>query len=129
MPLIECEPTDSDECITTSPKWNKEKDCAYAKSYCDSWAKDARRCCPQTCGTGVLTKSQCEALDSKGTCIYPAKNQCQKGGTEYKTIFYLITLIDFFSLILSLFLDSSSFYVLDYSPKDVCQSSTGGSIA
>ena len=84
LPLIECEPTDSDECLTITPNWDENRDCAFAKSYCDSWAKDARRCCPQTCGTGLLTKSQCNALDSKGTCIYPAENQCPNRGTQIR---------------------------------------------
>ena len=94
VPLIECEPTDSDECLANTPKWGPGKDCAYAKSYCNSWAKDAKRCCPKTCGTGLLTESKCNALDSKGTCIYPLKNQCPKGGIQYKTIYQLIALID-----------------------------------
>ena len=95
LPLIECLPTDSDECLANSPNWDAGRDCAYAKSYCTSWAKDARRCCPETCGTGLLTESECNSLDSKGTCIYPLKNnQCPKGGIRYKIIYQLITLID-----------------------------------
>ena len=89
--LIECVPTDSDECLANTPDWGSGKDCAYAKSYCNSWAKDARRCCPETCGTGLLTESECNALDSKGTCIYPI---CPNGGIRYKLIYQLITLID-----------------------------------
>ena len=83
FPLIECEPTDSDECLKNSPEWSNSRVCSGVKSYCDSWAKDVRRCCPQTCGTGLLTESQCKALDSKGTCTYPAENQCPNGGTQY----------------------------------------------
>ena len=64
--LIECVPRDDDECLASTPNWSSTKDCAYAKKYCDSWAKDARRCCPQTCGSGLLTESQCNALNSIG---------------------------------------------------------------
>lgn len=72
----ECVPRDSDQCLADTPNWGSTKDCADAKKYCDSWAKDARRCCPETCGSGLLCESQCKALESKGQCIYPAENQC-----------------------------------------------------
>ena len=80
IPHIECTPKDDDVCLTESPGWASNRDCAYAKSYCDSWAKDTMRCCPQTCGSGLLTVEQCENLDSKGTCIYPRKSQCPNEG-------------------------------------------------
>ena len=95
--LIECVPRDSDECLANTPKWGSSKDCAYAKTYCNSWAKDARRCCPETCGSGALTESQCEALNSKGTCIYPAENQCPYEGIKETAIHKLITVMYFFS--------------------------------
>lgn len=82
LPHIECVPTDDDVCLTKSPGWASNRDCAYAKNYCNSWAKDARRCCPQTCESGLLTKAQCENLDSKGTCIYPTKSQCPNEGIK-----------------------------------------------
>ena len=80
FPYIECMPTDDDVCLTKSPGWKSNSDCAYAKNYCVSWAKDAKRCCPQTCGSGLLTPEQCENLNGKGTCIYPTKSQCPKEG-------------------------------------------------
>ena len=89
--LIECVPRDSDECLAKTPKWGPKKDCAYAKKYCDTWAKDARRCCPETCGSGALTESQCKALNSKGKCIYPAENQCSNEGIKETAIPKLIT--------------------------------------
>ena len=84
---------DSDECLAKTPGWGDmtyswgefERDCKYAKKHCDTWAKDARRCCPETCNEGLaLTKDQCKALNSKGTCIYPLENQCTNRGTSYK---------------------------------------------
>ena len=93
--LIECVPRDDDECLASTPDWGSTKNCAYAKKYCDSWAKDARRCCPQTCGSGLLTESQCNALNSKGTCIYPNNviNQCPNEGIKDQVIHRLITII------------------------------------
>ena len=91
--FTECLPTDSDECLANTPQWGPTKDCAYAKKYCDTWAKDARRCCPETCKTGVLTEDQCKALNSKGTCIYPLKNQCTNRGISDKFILKLIIII------------------------------------
>ena len=88
--LAECLPTDSDECLENTPKWGPGKDCAYAKKYCDSWAKDARRCCPETCKTGALTEDQCKALNSQGTCIYPLKNQCTSRGISDNLILKLM---------------------------------------
>ena len=89
--LIECVPRDDDECLANTPSWGPTKDCAYAKKYCASWAKDARRCCPETCGSGLLTETQCKALDSKGECIYPAKNQCPNEGIKDTAIHKLMT--------------------------------------
>ena len=86
--LIECVPTDDDECLSSTRYWGSKKDCSYAKKYCDSWAKDAKRCCPQTCGSGLLTKFQCNNLKSKGTCIYPNNviNQCPNEGIKDQVI-------------------------------------------
>ena len=93
--LIECVPRDDDECLASTINWSSTKDCAYAKKYCDSWAKDARRCCPQTCGSGLLTESQCNALNSKGTCIYPNNviDQCPNAGITDQVHHKLITII------------------------------------
>ena len=77
-------PKDSDECLQVSPKWGPKHSCSSALKYnggilcnIDSWAKDMRRCCPISCGTGVLTENDCNALDkSSGTCVYPNEAQC-----------------------------------------------------
>jgi len=75
-------PRDSDECLASTPNWGPGSKCQDSESMCvdrsGSWAKDVRRCCPETCGTGVLTKAMCEALVSKGTCTYP--NAAQGSG-------------------------------------------------
>ena len=91
---IECVPTDNVDCLTASPGWRSDRDCAYARNYCNSWAKDAKRCCPQTCESGSLTKDQCENLNSKGTCIYPNKSQCPIEGIKMISVFSTVILLD-----------------------------------
>ena len=77
-------PRNSDECLASTPNWGPGSRCDGAGSMCvdrsGSWAKDVRRCCPETCGTGILTKDMCEALVSKGTCTYPNAAQCSEEG-------------------------------------------------
>ena len=81
--INEC-PKNSDKCLQESPNWGISWNCDRAFEfdngiYCstDSWAKDLRRCCPNSCGTGVLTESGCNALGNAfGTCIYPNAAQC-----------------------------------------------------
>ena len=75
---IEC-PKNSNQCLQESPGLDTRWNCNSIRIFCsiDSWAKDARRCCPISCGTGVLTESDCNALEgAHGTCIYPNAAQC-----------------------------------------------------
>ena len=95
----ECVPSDDDACLINSPGWHSSRDCAYAKKYCNSWAKDAKRCCPQTCESGFLTKAQCESLSSKGTCIYPTRSQCPNEGIKDKIGFSIVTLLVYYNCI------------------------------
>ena len=73
-------PRNNDECLKTSDGWSDEKCKDQSLSLCEdkkgSWAKDMRRCCPEKCGTGILTKDMCDALISSGTCTYPNAAQC-----------------------------------------------------
>ena len=76
-------PKDSNGCLQNSPDWDSEWTCknsiAYDKTYCDvdRWAKDFRRCCPDTCGTANLNEKECNELpNSLGTCFYPNAAQC-----------------------------------------------------
>ena len=69
-------PTDDDGCLQDSLGWNAFFDdeipsCANATGHCDSWEKDLKRCCPVSCGTGALTKANCDALGGRGICTYP----------------------------------------------------------
>ena len=96
FPHIECVPVDDRVCLIKSPGWASNRDCEYARKYCDSWAKDAKRCCPQTCESGLLTKAQCESLSSKGTCIYPTKSQCPNEGIKDKIGFSIVTLLVYY---------------------------------
>ena len=36
-----------------------------------------RRCCPQSCDTGVFNEEDCLAYKGLGTCTYPNDAQCQ----------------------------------------------------
>ena len=82
---IVCTPLDSDTCLRNSPAWGSTRTCRWAKgqtskNYCNTWAKDMRRCCPQACGTGHFTKHDCDSSKSSGTCIYPNDAQCLEDG-------------------------------------------------
>jgi len=61
----------SDACLQSSPSWGPQYTCANSANWCDSWSKDMRRCCPDTCGTGPLSESECNALSGSGSCAYP----------------------------------------------------------
>lgn len=74
--VTECVVRNSDACLQASPDWNSNYICIESKKWCNSWAKDMWRCCPETCNAGPLTVAQCDALDAKGTCAYPNEAQC-----------------------------------------------------
>ena len=81
---------DSDECLQSSPDWNIAWTCRNTfeddPNWCsvNSYAKDMRRCCPETCGTGVLTEEECNSLqNSSGTCLYPNTAQCLEERKSY----------------------------------------------
>lgn len=80
MPILildsDCELRDSDSCLQKSPNWGAGYYCSTYKTLCKTWSKDMHRCCPISCGTGRLTKQECDALDGLGTCRYPAESQC-----------------------------------------------------
>ena len=86
---IACTPLDSDTCLRNSPDWGSTRTCRWAKgqtskNYCNTWAKDMRRCCPESCDTGDLvtikfTEEDCTKFPGEGTCTYPNKAQCTDG--------------------------------------------------
>lgn len=69
---------DSDACLQDSTGHNFDGyTCATAtsngndRSWCTSYARDMQRCCPQSCGTGVLTPNACARLTpNTGDCTY-----------------------------------------------------------
>ena len=71
-----CKPKDSDYCLQQSPNWSHGHTCRSTKHYCKTYAKDMRRCCPESCGTGTFTEEDCNAFSGSGTCIYPNQAQC-----------------------------------------------------
>merc|ERR1719453_1596871 len=77
-------PQDSDSCIADAwsdwgnftcyessidTSWETYDD--VESGWCTSWSQDMQRCCPESCGTGSLTETECNALDGSGTCVYP----------------------------------------------------------
>lgn len=77
-PSLACTLVDSDSCLNRSSGWGGFT-CNGSAQWCTSWAKDVQRCCPNACGTGILSYSQCNALGSQGTCTYPNGVQICQG--------------------------------------------------
>ena len=46
------------------------------------YAKDMKRCCPDSCGTGALSEEECYALGGWGNCIYPNEAQCSSAARK-----------------------------------------------
>ena len=80
-----CQAEDSDSCLQSSPGWGTYN-CASSTIYCDSYAKDMKRCCPESCNSGVLTEDDCNGLSGYGTCIYPNDAQCVGNNENVKYI-------------------------------------------
>ena len=73
---VACRPRDDDHCLQTSPEWDDSYKCATSIQYCISYEKDMRRCCPESCNTGIFTEQDCNDSWGSGTCIYPNNAQC-----------------------------------------------------
>ena len=80
-----CKAKDSDTCLKAAgTNWSKYT-CSSSTKWCTSWAKDMKRCCPESCGvTGIFTESHCKEFGGKGSCIYPNEaqpdeTQCNRG--------------------------------------------------
>jgi len=77
-----CQPKDSNTCLQTSPdwiggwEWWKTHTCSNSIDHCTDWAKDMRRCCPESCGTGTFTEHDCRMTPGEGDCLYPNEAQC-----------------------------------------------------
>ena len=74
-----CQTKDSDACLQASPGWGTSYTCSSSIGWCFSWGKDLRRCCPESCGTGIFQEKDCLAFSSEGTCTYPNEAQCSVG--------------------------------------------------
>ena len=67
--------------MKTGPPWSDRYTCSvYASTYCDRYAKDFKRCCPESCGVENFTEDECNKSTGKGKCIYPNDAQCQEKG-------------------------------------------------
>ena len=109
--LIRCNAArkDSDVCIEATKSWSGFN-CMKSKTYCrnENYAKDPRRCCPETCELSEpFTKEKCMASSIGGHCTYPFythPQDCKEGmGSSistsitylYNHYFYLSFLICF----------------------------------
>ena len=64
---------DSDECLRNEKDWGPDSRCQNSVKHCDTWAKDMKRCCPETCEVAdKFTIGDCHKLgaDVKGRCVY-----------------------------------------------------------
>lgn len=77
--LDTCLPKDNDGCLQTSPEWDNSYTCSSSIEYCETYGRDMRRCCPESCGTGAFTAKECNSFVGKGTCKYPNEAQCLYG--------------------------------------------------
>ena len=79
-----CSPKDNNACLQESVGWDPSYTCSSSTQYCSSFGKDMRRCCPDSCGTGVFSPEDCISFDGKGTCAYPNGAQCYESGNIYE---------------------------------------------
>ena len=74
---------DNDICLRNSDAWNETHSCSQMKlddfSYwCWMYAKDTKRCCPNTCVSIQFTEEQCNSYWAAGNCTYPYPTTCRK---------------------------------------------------
>ena len=93
MKIGECHPKDSDACLQASANWDTSYTCADSNKYCESWGKDMKRCCPESCNirdlvtieeflSGTIlefTEEDCNKFPGFGCCTYPNEAQCPRG--------------------------------------------------
>merc|ERR1712131_238921 len=75
-PSSDCQVQDNDACI--QQEWGNSHTCASLAQYCDSYAKNMYRCCPETCEAGELNEDDCNALSNvraRGNCDYASNPQ------------------------------------------------------
>ena len=81
-----CQPMDSDSCLQSTPGWGSIYTCASSTSWCNMYAKDMKRCCPESCNSGPLTEVECNSLNGNGNCIYPNDAQCSGNNDKEKNM-------------------------------------------
>ena len=73
---------DNDICLQNAEGWGEGKSCSESMGIlgynCYSWAKDTKRCCPNTCNSIQFTEEECNSNDEDGTCTYPHIFTCRK---------------------------------------------------
>ena len=83
-----CKAKDSDACLKASGKNWAKYTCSSSTKWCTEWAKDMKRCCPESCETESFSESDCKEDGGKGSCTYPNEaqpdeTQCKKGKDDF----------------------------------------------
>ena len=86
-----CQRKDNDLCLQESPEWGTYATCINSDMYCESYAKDMKRCCPETCNSSDFTQKDCKHDTGSGTCIYSNSTNCEIKGNLYFIVKPLIS--------------------------------------
>jgi len=108
--FLRCNIVDSDECLQSSPGWDSDASCSMFNDSCVSdYLKDVYRCCPVTCNVALgLSATECETIESNGTCIYPNEAwECEYPNNNATTL----PLLDDMDQLLIIFIGVSAFLV------------------
>ena len=73
-------PKDNDACLQKAVGWGKAYTCSTSTIFCESYGKDMKRCCPESCGSGVFTEEDCENYNGLGNCDYQNWATCNASG-------------------------------------------------
>ena len=105
-----CFPKDSDACLQRASSWSSSYDCGSVRdylTYCTTWEKDTRRCCPESCRDHPhpnydnyplypFTKWKCQKSTKSGECdytpvLYTEGAQCEVVGIISGNILVFVT--------------------------------------
>ena len=84
-----CLRLDNDICLQNSEGWEGYSCSDVGLDWCQFWAKDTRRCCPDACNSIQFTEEECSLYPEwiGGNCTYPYPSTCRK---YRKTLLILI---------------------------------------
>ena len=83
--LDACVQKDDDNCLKSSPNFGDPYTCANSIQYCSEYPKDMKRCCPESCDSGIFTRDDCNSAKGIGDCNYTNITQCHTKGCVLKS--------------------------------------------